>query len=418
MITRRGFHAAKRVRAMSTRISVLALILGLLGMASHHPATAEAATPGAKPKAVKKAPPVPGAKKAPAIPGVKTAPVGSPPAKAAPKAVKKAPAAVPRVKAIPTAAMVPALPRPVPPPSAGAVPAPPAGAGPPPKRGAPAVAPGPGGAGFPPPVGRPVPAPKRPVVPPPGAGRATGRGGPGGPVKPPPRTGGGADPSCPPGNLIRHARLHGKNRVQGVPAAAVDGQFLPDGQPWDAPNTVRFSDSGFSFAAFDMGRPVKLGWIVVQADHNDTYQVEASLDGKKWRRLWLVPKVKHDGLRTRTGQISGTARYVRIGAPSGDNKLAVSELQVYCQKPNPWPPRTSTPPPPHPPHAAPRGAPPHGAAPHGAPPHPPGHPPQHPGRAKGKGGKLWWLGLFWVPILLGAGWYHYRTPLPSFPKEK
>ena len=87
--------------------------------------------------------------------------------------------------------------------------------------------------------------------------------------------------------------------------------------------------------------------LTIQADNNDTYQVDGSSDGVNWTPLWTVPKATSNGstlsgLRTRSVTIPSQptipslpqARYVRVYATAGDGKYSVSELQVFTPQAN------------------------------------------------------------------------------------
>jgi hypothetical protein len=85
----------------------------------------------------------------------------------------------------------------------------------------------------------------------------------------------------------------------------------------------------------------------IQADHNDVYQLDYSLDGVSWVEYGQFPTASSGGgLQTRTFQCNTrpnlsqpcsatnhgpnfTARYVRVWAVSGDGDYSVSELQLY-----------------------------------------------------------------------------------------
>jgi len=74
--------------------------------------------------------------------------------------------------------------------------------------------------------------------------------------------------------------------------------------------------------------------ITIQADSNDTYQVDGSPDGVTWTNLWgFGHATSGGGLQTRQPKVfSGTlpqARYVRVYATEGDGDYSVSELQIF-----------------------------------------------------------------------------------------
>jgi hypothetical protein len=87
--------------------------------------------------------------------------------------------------------------------------------------------------------------------------------------------------------------------------------------------------------------------FLLQADANDSYKVFGATENtasafKLLTEIESVVNVGH-GLRTRPVRIDPTAvRYVRIGEPLGDGSYSIAEFQVYCQAPNPFPPKLAT----------------------------------------------------------------------------
>jgi hypothetical protein len=84
----------------------------------------------------------------------------------------------------------------------------------------------------------------------------------------------------------------------------------------------------------DLTAVFPISQITIQADGNDTYQVDGSLDGVTWTNVWSFGTASGSGLRTRQPKtFTGTlpqARYVRVYATAGeDGDYSVSELQVF-----------------------------------------------------------------------------------------
>jgi hypothetical protein len=81
---------------------------------------------------------------------------------------------------------------------------------------------------------------------------------------------------------------------------------------------------------------------VIQADHNDVYQLDYSTDGLSWTRFGVFPAVSGGGLQVRAadpdaGNVAGNrfdTRYVRVYPISGDGKYSVSELTLWDRSSN------------------------------------------------------------------------------------
>ena len=143
----------------------------------------------------------------------------------------------------------------------------------------------------------------------------------------------------------------------------VNGDFAPDGTAWDDVHyatklgscTLNASSrcpvaagvAAISAAKqIDFTAVLPITQITIQADHNDTYQVDGSLDGVTWTPLWTVPTASAGGLQTRSRAFpppsqqppcpgaSTCARYVRVYATAGDGSYSVSELQVFTPQAN------------------------------------------------------------------------------------
>jgi hypothetical protein len=134
-----------------------------------------------------------------------------------------------------------------------------------------------------------------------------------------------------------------------------NGEFAPEGTAWDDAtyatklgSCTANAHSHCPVAASGTATPMSaakqidliavfpISQITIQADSNDTYQVDGSLDGVTWTALWTVP-TGSGGLRSRTSPTVPTlpsARYVRVYATAGDGDYSVSELQVFTPQAN------------------------------------------------------------------------------------
>lgn len=122
-----------------------------------------------------------------------------------------------------------------------------------------------------------------------------------------------------------------------------DGVFAPEG--WDASDpayAIVLPHNGAKGAlVIDLGKTVSVCGVSsactapkIQADNDDVYQLDYSVDGTTWKTLTQFPKTGGTGLHTRSLSSSSlpssfSARYVAIYATSGGNTFAISELQLW-----------------------------------------------------------------------------------------
>lgn len=138
---------------------------------------------------------------------------------------------------------------------------------------------------------------------------------------------------CPDGD-----RLAGRRpvAVAGVEEAArlTDGEALEEGSAWTARGAVAIPEG--ARVAWDLGEPVRLDAVFLQADHNDAYAVEGSADGASWAPLGVAEAVSGGGLRTRRVAVAGTVRWLAVRPEAGDGRYAVSEVQAFCGPRDAW----------------------------------------------------------------------------------
>jgi len=116
-----------------------------------------------------------------------------------------------------------------------------------------------------------------------------------------------------------------------------DGTLAPNGDFWNTALTGLLP-SPQATMTFDLGQEVPIAAAFIQADNNDRYILEGSVDGATFTTLWEAPPVRGSGLRVRTTDaISGRARYLRLSAGGGDGAYSISELQVFSVVPASWP---------------------------------------------------------------------------------
>jgi hypothetical protein len=144
--------------------------------------------------------------------------------------------------------------------------------------------------------------------------------------------------ACPGGNLLASRPPVAWHQIRGQLARATDGEKAPEGALWNAPLAV-ILDSDRSSLTWDLGAPVALAAVWIQADANDRYTVSGSLDGRDFRTLGSIDMVQGHGLRARTVAPGGvTVRYLRFGDGVGDGYYSLAEIAAYCTLPTPFPP--------------------------------------------------------------------------------
>jgi hypothetical protein len=120
------------------------------------------------------------------------------------------------------------------------------------------------------------------------------------------------------------------------PEKLADGALSPTGDYWDTALTTIIPPD--AQVTIDLGQPVAIGAAMIQADNNDVYLLQGSMDGQSYFTVWAAPPVRGSGMRMRTtDRLSATARYLKLSASGGDGVYSVSELQVYTRAPAAWP---------------------------------------------------------------------------------
>lgn len=128
-------------------------------------------------------------------------------------------------------------------------------------------------------------------------------------------------------SLLRAASLL---RNDGTPNAALlsDGVASTDGDIWNSPRAALIERTGV--VEWDLGAQKTIAAMRLQADNNDRYTVQGSLDRATWYPVWVAPVVELPGVQTRTSPpLNASARYLRLTAEGGDNLFSVTELEVF-----------------------------------------------------------------------------------------
>jgi hypothetical protein len=130
--------------------------------------------------------------------------------------------------------------------------------------------------------------------------------------------------------------------IRGRLASLTDEAIAPEGAQWDAPVGVVL-DTAAASVTYDLSRPTAISAVYVQADVNDTYQIQGSLDGTPGSFTQLVeidsvPERGH-GLRARSVRLPPVVvRFLRVGEATGDGFYSIAEIAAYCRAPSAFPP--------------------------------------------------------------------------------
>ena len=109
-----------------------------------------------------------------------------------------------------------------------------------------------------------------------------------------------------------------------------DGIFLGNGHTWDN-DTVYWSGTD-AIVQIDLGASFSIVSLKVEADNNDTYQVDYRI-GDTWQPAALVPAAYNGGglqLRTIHLDTPVATNGLRIYSTGGDGLYSVSEFQAFA----------------------------------------------------------------------------------------
>jgi hypothetical protein len=139
-------------------------------------------------------------------------------------------------------------------------------------------------------------------------------------------------------NLLRSARVVS---IQDIYESSLltDGLGVHEGSDWAAQGGAIFQSSDAE-ALFDLGVAQLLTHAFIQADNNDAFLLEGSLDGSSWVSVWRAGVVSGAGVRLRSATFAPVRlRYLRLRAESNDDLVSVAEVGVFSRKPQIWPPQ-------------------------------------------------------------------------------
>lgn len=122
----------------------------------------------------------------------------------------------------------------------------------------------------------------------------------------------------------------------------INGYMPAQGSTFDGPACVYWSDPEVSFV-IDLGAVYHIDGITLQADNNDNYLLEASLDGQNFSPMLLLKSELGEidwGMETVSteksnpqylkglGFTSAAARYLKVTPHEGDLLYSLSEIRV------------------------------------------------------------------------------------------
>jgi hypothetical protein len=136
--------------------------------------------------------------------------------------------------------------------------------------------------------------------------------------------------ACAPGDRVASARIVAGLDREGL-AKLGDNTIVRDGAPWPEPTHLTVVRGA---AELDLGKVYELRHALLQIDADQGLNLELSADGTTWTSH---PFPAHDtatGMMRRSAELPATdARYVRLSALDSSGVLALTELQLRCEKP-------------------------------------------------------------------------------------
>lgn len=136
----------------------------------------------------------------------------------------------------------------------------------------------------------------------------------------------GCNARSPEGDLLLHRPPRAATFAR-APERVTDGVIAAPGDGWDTELTSLIEAGGG--LEWDLGDQRKITHALVSADHDDSYALLVSDDGRAWRQVWEAPPVDAPGQQRRsTASLDANARFVRLEPRGGDGAYSVSELAV------------------------------------------------------------------------------------------
>ncbi len=113
---------------------------------------------------------------------------------------------------------------------------------------------------------------------------------------------------------------------------AIDGVFASEGAIWNGRAAVVMPVASL---AFDLHGVFSIRYLAVQADNDDAYRIEGSVDGHEFSTLWTAGPRGGSGLRVRERMLDRVAevRFLKVVASGGDGRYSISEIYASCRPP-------------------------------------------------------------------------------------
>ncbi len=141
---------------------------------------------------------------------------------------------------------------------------------------------------------------------------------------------------CPPGDLAQMRPVSGAG-LRGDPSVVTRATVVRDGTAWDTTEAVKVDAGGE--VAIELGERRLVGALALQADNDDEYVVDGSLDGMQWTTIWTAEIDRSGaGLRTRHIALRSPVEVtmLRVRPRAGDGNYSVGRLRALCQAPSEW----------------------------------------------------------------------------------
>ena len=128
-------------------------------------------------------------------------------------------------------------------------------------------------------------------------------------------------------------RVRAAEHVKGNAAAVIDGWRPREGSPWDTQGAVILENTD-AYLTLEQTLSLTHG-VELVADGNDSFKVEASVDGNRWEQWLEVPPVAGWGLRRRHAKAPRPrpVAFVRIKAAGGDGSFSIAEIALDTGRP-------------------------------------------------------------------------------------